>query len=226
MENENKLSTNPLDRPEIIELFGTLMHKLLSESGRGAVLIGTNYVDEYLTEFITSIFPAHTKEYRNKMLTYPGPLSSFSSKIELLYAFRYISKPFYNSLNALRRIRNDAAHNSTEFAFVSIKERFEQIFSFISPSVFVRDEALKMMVKMKVDTMETIFNEHKMDQKFREEKAREILGNSEFLRQLEDEQLPHWQLILGLSLPCGFLMMKKEAVLKALDGRKSWSEVA
>jgi hypothetical protein len=43
MENETPKSSNPFDRPEISSLFGVLMEKLLSESGPGAVLIGTSH---------------------------------------------------------------------------------------------------------------------------------------------------------------------------------------
>jgi len=224
MDKEQKTSTNPFDRPEISKLFDVLMDKLLAESGRGAVLIGTSYVDEHLTSFITDILPIQTKKYKEKMLNYPGPLSSFSSKIELLYAFRYIGEPLYASLNALRRIRNDAAHSAVDFSFVEIKEKFEKVFSFISPTFFVRNEALGMMIKMKVDTLEELFERHNFDQEMRQKKAEEILANDELLRKLEEEQLPHWQLILGLSILCGVLAMKKDEVLKALRQRKSWGD--
>lgn len=224
MTNDTQALSNPFDRPEISKLFGLLMDKLLAESGRGAVLIGTAYVDEQLTDFIQAIMPMQTKKYRERLLGYPGPLSSFSAKIELLYAFRYIGEPFYNSLNALRRIRNEAAHSAKEFSFVQLKAQFEEIFAFVSPAVFIRNEALGMMIKMKVDSLEAMFDEHQVDHAERKKRAQEILANKDLLRKLEEEQLPHWQLILGLSLLCGFLAMKKEETLKLLGNKKSWGD--
>lgn len=224
MAKETHTLSNPFDRPEISKLFGILMDKLLAESGRGAVLVGTAYVDDQLTDFIQAIMPVQTKKYKERMLRYPGPLSSFSAKIELLYAFRYIGEPFYNSLNALRKIRNEAAHSAKEFSFLQLKAQFEQIFSFVSPAVFIRNEALGMMIKMKVDSLKAVFDEHQIEHAEREARAQEILANEELLRKLEEEQLPHWQLILGLSLLCGFLTIKKEEALKLLGNKKSWGD--
>ena len=97
------------------ELNSDMIYKLSNESERGAVLIGTSKIEEYLELFVKKILPNDSKKYQKKLLQYPGPLSSFSSKIELLYAFRYINHQFYVSLNILRSIRNNAAHSYIDF---------------------------------------------------------------------------------------------------------------
>ena len=69
------------DYPEFNNTFNELFNKLLKESGRGAVLIGTSYVEEHLQKFILNILPSDEKKYISRLLNYPGPLSSFFSKI-------------------------------------------------------------------------------------------------------------------------------------------------
>ena len=71
---------------------------LSNESHRGAVLIGTARVEEYLEKLVLYILPNDSKVYTKKLLDYPGTLSSLSSKIELLYAFRIIDYKFYLSM--------------------------------------------------------------------------------------------------------------------------------
>lgn len=78
--------------PEFNDTFNELFDKLLNETGRGAVLIGTAYVEENLGKFILKILPKKDKKYVSRLFIYPGPLSSFSAKIELTYAFRLISE--------------------------------------------------------------------------------------------------------------------------------------
>ncbi len=84
---------------------------LTNESERGAVLIGASKVEVYLEKLLNIILPSKTKAYKSRLLNYRGPLSSLSGKIELLYAFRIVDEQVYNSLNALRKIRNEAAQD-------------------------------------------------------------------------------------------------------------------
>src|SRR5690606_26151882 len=97
------------DYPEFNETFNKLFDKLLNESGRGALLIGTSYVEEHLEKFILRVLPNNQKNYTSRLLNYPGPLSSFSAKLELSFAFRLIPEDTYTALNNLRKFRNEAA---------------------------------------------------------------------------------------------------------------------
>jgi hypothetical protein len=119
-----------MEGDEYPELNWEFAFKLTNESERGAILIGATKVEEYLIKLIEIILPITQKVYRNRLLKYPGPLSSFSGKIELLYAFRIIDKKVYDSLNRLREIRNQAAHSSDEFTLQQKKDRLEMIYSF------------------------------------------------------------------------------------------------
>src|SRR4051812_1706823 len=92
------------------------MESLLEESDRGAGLIGAVYVDDHLRKLFEGIAPSTLgKKKRDSLLSYPGCLSIFASRVEVAYITRLISHELYNSINALRRIRNEVAHGATSF---------------------------------------------------------------------------------------------------------------
>ena len=66
--------------PETFETFDVLLDKLLNETARGAVLIGTSHVEEHLENLILRILPSDKKQFTTKLFNYPGSLSSFSAK--------------------------------------------------------------------------------------------------------------------------------------------------
>lgn len=216
--NTDNCTFNPFEYSEIQYLTRTLLDKLLSESARGAVLIGTAFVDEHLKKFISDLLPNQTKSYKERLLEYPGSLSSFSSRIEMCYAFRYINFPIYNSLNALRQIRNDAAHKSEDFNFNEIKTKFNKIFSFIenSPS-FIRNQAMDAMVSTKLITLKSLFQKHNISKEDQTTLAEDLLGNKEMIIKWENEQLPHWEMIIGLSILCGILSHTKDQIQRKIN---------
>jgi len=209
--------------PEVQNVFEQLLHKLLDESGRGAIIIGATSVEEHLTRLIDEILPNKNKKYKKRLLTYPGPLSSFSAKIELAFAFRLIDENLYNSLNALREIRNEAAHNSISFSLNEIKEKLDKVFDLgQSAQIQIRNEAIKLMIELKVLTIKSIFDQHNLTSDEKKTHVENILKNKELDESLE-LQVPHWELIYGLSLICGMLAYQKERTLKVLKGEKTWS---
>ena len=113
---------------EYPELNFDFVFKLTNESERGAILVGASKVETYLENLILKILPSKQKSYTSRLLNYPGPLSSFSGKIELLYAFGVIDKKLYDSLTILRKIRNDAAHSNEEFSIQKIKDTIDKIY--------------------------------------------------------------------------------------------------
>src|SRR5205807_2976301 len=48
-----------------------------------------------------------------------GPLSSFSQRITVAYAFGFINKQYYDDLTCIRRIRNHFAHHPLETTFTT-----------------------------------------------------------------------------------------------------------
>lgn len=217
----------PFAYPEIQELIIELQTKLLPESGRGAILIGTSYVEEHLTKFIEKVLPSDKGEkHKSSLLNYPGPLSSFSDKIELAFAFRLIDEKLYNSLTALRQIRNNAAHGSTSFSLIELKNRMDKVYNF-GPAFpeHVRKEAMEMMMNIKINSFKQIINESELsdeDKKIVYEKVKE---NKEITDSLKEE-LPHWELIYGLSFICGYLVYERERILTLINRSKTWGDLS
>lgn len=160
------------------------------------------------------------------LLNYPGPLSSFSSKIELAYAFRLISKNLYDSLNALRKIRNDAAHSSSPFSLKEMSEKVKAIYD-LGPNfpIFVKKSAIDMMMSYKIEGMKTILNESDLPEEEKREILEKNLRDQELLDSLK-EQLPHWELVVGISFICGLLETQREKIGAVLQGVNTWGSLA
>jgi DNA-binding MltR family transcriptional regulator len=118
-----------IQHPEITALLanvaideGTLSYfrSLFKESDRGAVLISATRLEEKLEllhrAYITQKV-ADPKKVLEELFRPYAPLSSFSAKIQLAYAYGLIDADDYADLSIIRRIRNDAAHTSVEFSF-------------------------------------------------------------------------------------------------------------
>lgn len=149
-----------LDSDLYPELNADMIFKLTNESERGAVLIGTSKIEEFLEQFVVKILPKESNNYKKKLLEYPGPLSSFSSKIELLYAFRYINEQFYNALNILRRLRNDAAHSYNDFNLEIESQKIEEIIGFVDEdlSYVITEISMNNLLEIKKGNLEKIYN--------------------------------------------------------------------
>lgn len=214
-----------LDYPEVVKILDDLFDKLLSESGRGAVIIGAAAVEEHLEKFIEDILPKDTNKYKKRLLNYPGALSSFSAKIELAFAFRLISEKLYNSLNSLRELRNKAAHNSEHFTLSEHREKLDKIFD-IGPSMplHIRNDSMKAMINLKFHSLNHHFDEMKLTDSEKKEQIENIIENKELMTKLE-LQVPHWELIYGLSLICGIITFTKNNTLELLNPIKTWSNL-
>lgn len=217
---------SPFEYPEVEEIFSHLVDTLLEESERGAIIIGTTKVEEQLEKYIRKILPNDGKTYTKKLLDYPGVLSSFSSKIELAYAFRLISENLYTSLNALRKIRNDAAHSSNSFSLSEIRGRFDEALNFgPSMSIHIRNQAMKMMLELKIGNVKRIFDEHNLSDEQQIEQWQSFMENKELAESIE-KQIPFWELIYGLSLICGIIKHYEEETIKLLGHAKTWSHLS
>jgi DNA-binding MltR family transcriptional regulator len=93
---------------------------LTSESDRGLALIAAAYFDATLRRMLLAHFES-TGQKSGKLID-PlfegfGPLSSFSSKIGVCYAFNLIGYTLAKDLHLIRKIRNDFAHSLSEKDF-------------------------------------------------------------------------------------------------------------
>ena len=97
---------------EMIRLFET-------ESDRGAAVLMAGFVDNYLGVYLHSL--VEDEKVSEALFSPTGPLSSFSQRTTLAYAFNFIDKNSYEDLCLIRRIRNHFAHYPLEATFVTPK---------------------------------------------------------------------------------------------------------
>lgn len=213
--------------PEIKELYRQLLTKLLDESGRGAILIATSHVEDFLVKLLDEVFPKDiSKKQKDILLKYPGHLSSFSSKIELAYAFRLISKNLYTSINALRRIRNDAAHSPAEFNLIDLNEKLKEVYNLGEHTpYFIRKISTEMLLETKMVAVKEIIEEWNVSKDEKRQKLLELFEDKETSDEL-NKQLPFWELIHGICFICAIIVYEKEAISKLTNDITTWGSLS
>jgi len=188
------------------ELNSDMIYKLANESERGAVLIGTAKIEEFLETFLSKILPQESNNSRKRLLEYPGPLSSFSSKIELLYAFRYINLQFYSSLNILRRLRNDAAHSYSDFDLEKEIPKIADILNFVDEdlSYVIEELSVNNLLKIKKLKARKIYIEKNfpIDETYIEKSVENFKNSAEGLKQHRI-----WKLSYAIVFMCLYVLV-------------------
>jgi hypothetical protein len=92
---------------------------LISESDRGCVLLAAARLDDSLKRLHTAHIQA-TVDVSNKwieeLFESHAPLSVFSDRIKLAYAYGFLSREDYDDLELIRKLRNKAAHTGDDFS--------------------------------------------------------------------------------------------------------------
>lgn len=209
MKSHRQIIIDNLTAEKYAELSVDFLYKITNESERGAVLIGGSKVDEYLESLVIKILPKKNKNYQNRLLKYPGALSSFSGKIELLFAFRIIDEYLYNSLNTLRKIRNEAAHSSNEFLMQNLKNQLDSIYEFEDGFKTIANElAYTSLVNFKKENVKKVIEKHNLSNEYDYEEEFNKRQHESDNDQLFQEQLTVWKFSYGLV----FLCLKIEAL--------------
>lgn len=214
----------PLQHPEIEPLFQELLGTLLNESDRGALLIGAAHVDNYLRLLVGSVFPASLgRRKRSSLLNYPGPLSSFSAKIELAFAFRLIPGTTYQALHSLRQLRNDVAHSPESFDLSGREDHLSRMYA-LGPGVptVVKQIAVDMMLRYKYHVVRDVLDksaaENPEAEPFltTEKEFGEFIDNDPRIMNALQRELPKWEMVAGISLLCSAVVMHREDVAEIL----------
>ena len=88
-------------------------HALWEESDRGCALVAGALVDEHLRDYLAAYF--ETDGIAKLVLDEQNaPAGTFSARIKLAFAIGVIGKEWYDGLEILRGIRNEAAHFETK----------------------------------------------------------------------------------------------------------------
>ncbi len=211
---------------ELVEVHKRLYESLFKESGRGAVLIATSIVEEQLLKLIESILPMDiTKDIKKSLLKYPGPLSSFAAKTHIAYAFRLIDRNVYDSLNALRDVRNDAAHSTLDFELRQLNTRMKKIYNLNETlATEIKNMSTQMLLFEKTQILNTFFEKYNLAAEEKAERIKNILEDKNSWEIFEN-QIPVWELINGLYMVCGIIINTKKKLSPLSADIRIWSEI-
>lgn len=111
----NNPSINGFD----LDRANAFMKELQKESDRGAALVGNDYLDHLMKKFLEARMNQgktgataqdRPKRISEKLLKYPGPLSTAASRVDLAHVLGWIGPKMYADLVIIRNIRNKFAH--------------------------------------------------------------------------------------------------------------------
>jgi DNA-binding MltR family transcriptional regulator len=102
-----------------------LEEEFKGDSDRAAAIVGASYLDELLKEVLLDYLVEDTNKNDKELFSGNGPLSTFSSRINLSYRIGVISENERKMLHGIRGIRNEFAHKLSGASFTdeSIKQR-------------------------------------------------------------------------------------------------------
>ena len=87
------------------------IHKLiLQEEARTLPVLACAYADDQLKEMFRREIPDDVPGGRSELLSGFGPLSRLSQRVQMAYAFGWLSNDVLVEINHLRKLRNDVSH--------------------------------------------------------------------------------------------------------------------
>jgi hypothetical protein len=107
-----------------IEELKKLLSLLVSESPLSLAVIACAYADDQLKEMFKREMPEGIPGGRNELLNGFGPLSRLSQRIQVAYAFSWLSPDLLTELDRLRRVRNDVSH---KWDILQLQSRLAQL---------------------------------------------------------------------------------------------------
>ncbi|MDQ3802721.1 MAG: hypothetical protein M3416_02560 [Acidobacteriota bacterium] len=224
-DSDDASGTHFLNHPEIKQLLTSALSTLVLESDRGAVLVGAAHVDLHLRMLFEAVFPRPmSKKELNRVLKYPGTLSSFSARADVAYLTRLIPRYLYDAINHLRAVRNAVAHSPDSFRLADHEQRLRKMYE-LGPGVpaavnrwageVIIHTAVKNILKVKDPTSE----EEKTAFDTPQEALDFISGRPELMAVLE-ERRPRYELALGVGLVCGLIVFHREKAKEVLGDDK------
>jgi len=98
--------------------FDELLLRLHQESDRAKIILLSSILDDLLEYRLSKrIKPSINTEQTDYLFRFEGPLGTFSSRIELGYAFGFIEPDIASQLNTIREMRNACAHSKFVLSF-------------------------------------------------------------------------------------------------------------
>lgn len=93
-----------------VKLFEQVAALVVSEELRLVPVIASAYADDRLEEMFKREIPDGVPGGRNALMSGFGPLARFSQRIQLAFAFSWLSKDLLVEFDHIRKVRNDLSH--------------------------------------------------------------------------------------------------------------------
>jgi len=93
-----------------VTLFEKIAALMVSEEARVLPVIAAAYADDRLEEMFKREIPDDIPGGRSVLMSGFGPLARFSQRLQMAYAFGWLSKDLLIEFDHIRKIRNDLSH--------------------------------------------------------------------------------------------------------------------
>jgi len=107
-----------------VNLFEQVTSLVISEESRIVPVIACSYADDRMQEMFRREVPDGVPGGRGALMSGFGPLARLSQRIQMAFAFGWLSKDLLIELDHLRRIRNDISH---KWDIALLERRLEEL---------------------------------------------------------------------------------------------------
>lgn len=92
--------------------FDELIDEIIDErNDRSLIILCSSIIDEQLYSILATFLLKPDKKNEDDILKGDNPLSTFSSRIKIIYRLGIIDKTFRDILDQIRKVRNECAHS-------------------------------------------------------------------------------------------------------------------
>ncbi|GJM76498.1 hypothetical protein HMSSN036_87140 [Paenibacillus macerans] len=108
------MSQNENQQQQIIQ-YNSVVEIFYKETDRAAAILAASFLDNLLEEYLRKHMIVD--KVIDNLFNGQGAFATFSSRISVCYAFKFIPSKVYRDLDLIRRIRNYFAHNMNDASF-------------------------------------------------------------------------------------------------------------
>ena len=216
------MSDNILNHKDVDEYMQQDFFTIINESDRGAVLLGSSFIENKLKEqfkrLVSNDFKGDKGE-RNTILK-----GSFDSMLNQSYLFRYIPYNLFRSIKILKTIRNKIAHKSISFQLEDYQVELNKMYTLIgkNTNLFLNDKAIDILFRTTISNMLNLKHPLKEDiNAFNcEKEAIDYISNNEFMQQMIEKKRLKSELALCIILISRLIGHHFEKAFHILEGNK------
>lgn len=112
------------ENPQALADLSAILKLIAEEEPRTLPVIACAFADDQLKEMFRREIPDGVPGGRGELLSGFGPLSRLSQRVQMAYAFNWLSKDVLVEIDHLRKIRNDVSH---KWDLKLLEERMSQL---------------------------------------------------------------------------------------------------